>query len=266
VSFKENANAGSLIQPALQFSHIEKRFPMLTEGSTMEYSLLFSLESLCECYGWFAAAFWPDFCKGWTCVWGFGGWSVTLHFVEGVHRKASNRLVGISRKVYSRLSDIEDSSRSRASKEKEGQMTQTIRSSVRFLDGWRVGIFLRLLLWVWLMLSYTDSTFLVTFLFKRFSVLDGFHGSIQQRQPMPVGCDMVWTVGTFFLRDLFKVSYMESFGCGMAWSFFWVRDPVAIELSGKLRGLDDDAFRLLASVPRHILLAPDVNSMFPDCW
>jgi hypothetical protein len=68
VSFKENANAGSLIQPALQFSHIEKRFPMLTEGSTMEYSLLFSLESLCECYGWFAAAFWPDFCKGWTCV------------------------------------------------------------------------------------------------------------------------------------------------------------------------------------------------------
>jgi hypothetical protein len=43
---------------------------------------------------------------------------VALHFVEGVRRKASNRLVGISRKVYSRLSDIEDSSRSRASNEK----------------------------------------------------------------------------------------------------------------------------------------------------
>jgi hypothetical protein len=41
VSFKEHANAGSPIQPALQFSYVETRFPMLAEGSTLGISFLF---------------------------------------------------------------------------------------------------------------------------------------------------------------------------------------------------------------------------------
>ena len=41
VSFKEHANAGSLIQPALQFSYVETRFLMLVEGSTLEISFHF---------------------------------------------------------------------------------------------------------------------------------------------------------------------------------------------------------------------------------
>jgi len=48
VSFKETANADSLIQPALQFLNVETRFPMLAEGSTLGISLLFCLESLCR--------------------------------------------------------------------------------------------------------------------------------------------------------------------------------------------------------------------------
>jgi hypothetical protein len=41
VSFKENANADSLIQPALQFLNVEFWFLMLPEGSTLGISLLF---------------------------------------------------------------------------------------------------------------------------------------------------------------------------------------------------------------------------------
>jgi hypothetical protein len=68
VSFKEHANAGTLLQPALQFLNVEMRFLMLAEGSTLGISFLFFLESLCECYDWFAAAFWPVFCEVWICV------------------------------------------------------------------------------------------------------------------------------------------------------------------------------------------------------
>jgi hypothetical protein len=46
VSFKETVSLGSLIQPVLQFSHVEERLLMLAEGRTLEYSLLFFLESL----------------------------------------------------------------------------------------------------------------------------------------------------------------------------------------------------------------------------
>jgi hypothetical protein len=48
VSFKEHANTGSLIQPALQFSYVETRFLMLGEGSTLGISFHFRLESLCR--------------------------------------------------------------------------------------------------------------------------------------------------------------------------------------------------------------------------
>jgi len=48
VSFKENANADSLIQPALQFSYVETRFLMLAEGRTLGISFHFRLESLCR--------------------------------------------------------------------------------------------------------------------------------------------------------------------------------------------------------------------------
>ena len=48
MSFKENANTASLIQPALQFSYVETRFPMLAEGSTLGISFHFCLESLCR--------------------------------------------------------------------------------------------------------------------------------------------------------------------------------------------------------------------------
>ena len=45
------------VEPALQFSHVETRFPMLTEGSTLGISLLFFLESLCV-KGCFWLFFW----------------------------------------------------------------------------------------------------------------------------------------------------------------------------------------------------------------
>jgi len=48
VSFKETANTDSLIQPALQFSHGETRFPMLAETCTLGISFHFRLESLCR--------------------------------------------------------------------------------------------------------------------------------------------------------------------------------------------------------------------------
>jgi len=48
VSFKEHANAGTLIQPALQFLNVEMRFLMLAEACTLGISFLFCLESLCR--------------------------------------------------------------------------------------------------------------------------------------------------------------------------------------------------------------------------
>jgi hypothetical protein len=48
VSFRENANTDSVIQPALQFLNVETRFPMLAETCTLEISLPFHLESLCR--------------------------------------------------------------------------------------------------------------------------------------------------------------------------------------------------------------------------
>jgi len=48
VSFKENANSASPIQPALQFFYVEIWFLMLAEGSTLGISFLFCLESLCR--------------------------------------------------------------------------------------------------------------------------------------------------------------------------------------------------------------------------
>jgi hypothetical protein len=44
VSFKETVPLGSFVQPALQFSHVKKCFPMLAETRTLEISLHFHLE------------------------------------------------------------------------------------------------------------------------------------------------------------------------------------------------------------------------------
>jgi hypothetical protein len=38
---------GARVEPALQFLNVEMRFFMLVEGSTLEISFLFCLESLC---------------------------------------------------------------------------------------------------------------------------------------------------------------------------------------------------------------------------
>jgi hypothetical protein len=46
VRFKENTNAGSLFQPALQFLNVELRFFMLAEGRSIRISFHFRLESL----------------------------------------------------------------------------------------------------------------------------------------------------------------------------------------------------------------------------
>ena len=48
VSFKEIANTGMLIQPALQFLNVEFWFLMLPEGSRSGISFVFCLESLCR--------------------------------------------------------------------------------------------------------------------------------------------------------------------------------------------------------------------------
>ena len=68
VRFSLECSLGAHVKPALQFLNVEMRFSMLAEGSTLGISLPFFLESLYECYDWFAAAFWPVFCEVWICV------------------------------------------------------------------------------------------------------------------------------------------------------------------------------------------------------